>query len=102
MPIQTKGVEYHDGDTDFTGLLAWDNARDGLRPDILLVHGGTGLDDHAKNRAKLLARSGFVLFACDMYGKGIAGNRQRVVAQISELRPDPDKCPDGHNRGRRC
>jgi len=90
MPIDTTAIEYRDGDSDLTGLLAWDNSHDGKRPGILLVHGGAGLDDHAKGRARLLARSGFVVFACDMYGDGVAGNRQRVFDQISELRRDPE------------
>ena len=90
MPIDTKAIEYRDGHSDHTGLLAWDNSHDGKRPGILLVHGGAGVDDHAKGRARLLARSGFVVFACDMYGDGVAGNRRRVFDQISELRRDPE------------
>jgi len=33
----------------------------------------------------------FVAFACDMYGDGVAGNRERVVARITELRNDTAK-----------
>jgi len=91
MAIQTQEIEYHDGDAELAGLLSWDDARDQRRPGILVVHGGAGLDDHAKGRARRLAEFGFVAFACDMYGKGVAGNRERVMARIMELRSDRAK-----------
>jgi len=91
MPLQTQKVEYRDGDTELTGQLAWDNSRDDRQPGILVVHGGAGLDDHAKGRARRLAEIGFVVFACDMYGNGVAGNRERVMARIIELRGDREK-----------
>src|SRR5207302_7908671 len=78
VPIQTQTIGYCDGDTELTGLLAWEGARRHQRPGILVVHGGAGLDNHAKGRARPLAELGFVVFACDMYGNGVAGNRERV------------------------
>ena len=91
MPIQTQAIGYYDGDTELTGLLAWDDPRTHRGPGILVVHGGAGLDNHAKGRARRLAEHGFVTFACDMYGNGVAGNRERVMARIMELRSDPVK-----------
>jgi dienelactone hydrolase len=81
-------VEYRDGDTELTGQFTWDAERADKRPGILVVHGGAGLDAHAKGRAKRLAERSFVAFACDMYGNGVAGNRERVMARITELRDD--------------
>ena len=88
MPINTQTIGYRDGDTELSGLLAWDDSRDHQRPGILVVHGGAGLDNHAKGRARRLAELGFVVFACDMYGNGVAGYRERVMARIMELRRD--------------
>lgn len=87
MPIHTKAIEYRDGETELTGVLVWDGARQDRRPGVLVVHGGAGLDDHAKGRARKLAELGYVAFACDMYGKGVAG-RDRIRARIMELRQD--------------
>ena len=87
--MNTQSVAYRDGDTPLTGFLAWDETKSGARPGILVVHGGAGLDDHAKGRARCLAGLGFVTFACDMYGDGVAGDRQRVMARIMELSRDP-------------
>jgi dienelactone hydrolase len=73
-----------------SGLLVWDG--DELaHPGILVVHGGAGLDDHSKSRARQLAELGLVVFACDMYGKGVVGDRAQVMACIKELVEDRDK-----------
>jgi dienelactone hydrolase len=58
---------------------------------ILVVHGGAGLDAHARGRAARMAELGYIAFACDMYGNGVAGNRERVMARITELRDDTTK-----------
>ena len=89
MRIETEAVGYRDGETELTGMFAWDHTRKAKRPGVLVVHGGAGLDDHAKRRARGFAELGFVVLACDMYGNGVAGDRQRVMAQIMELRRDP-------------
>jgi dienelactone hydrolase len=88
LTIETELVGYADGQTRLTGYLAWDAERSDTRPGVLVVHGGAGLDDHAKGRARRMAALGFVTLACDMYGEGVAANRERVV---SELRSDPDR-----------
>jgi len=91
MAITTQEIGYRDGDTDLTGMFAWDDTGTSKRPGVLVVHGGAGLDDHAKGRARRLAELGLVAFACDMYGNGVAGDRQRVMARITEVRADLDK-----------
>jgi len=62
--------------------------RAGKRPGVLVVHGGAGVDDHARGRARRFAAAGFVAFACDMYGEGVTGNRDRIMQQIALLRSD--------------
>jgi dienelactone hydrolase len=97
MALNTQTIEYRDGETLLTGQLVWkdlgarasEEGGAGKRTGILVVHGGAGLDDHAKDRAVRFADLGFVVFACDMYGNGIAGNRERIMARIAELRSDP-------------
>ena len=91
MRMNTRAMAYRDGHTELTGHFTWDAERADKRPGILVVHGGAGLDSHAKGRANLLAELGFVAFACDMYGNGVAGNRERVMARIAELRDDTAK-----------
>jgi dienelactone hydrolase len=87
--IESQIVPYRDDDTLLTGFLACDTAQADRRPGVLIVHGGAGLDDHTRGRAVRFAQWGYVAFACDMYGEGIAGNRERVVQRITELRSNP-------------
>jgi dienelactone hydrolase len=83
-----SSIHYRDGNTTLTGVLVCDETRSDRRPGILVVHGGAGLDAHAEGRARRLAELGYVVFACDMYGDGVAGDRQRVMSCINELRAD--------------
>jgi dienelactone hydrolase len=91
MTTQTKEIQYRDGDTELTGQLVWDEAQKERPHRILLVHGGAGLDEHAKRRARRFAEQGFVVFACDMYGEGVAGNRERIMERLMEFRSDRAK-----------
>jgi dienelactone hydrolase len=91
MNMKSESIPYLDGDTRLTGVFAWDDAAEAKRPGILVIHGGAGLDDHARERARRLAEAGFVAFACDMYGDGVAGDRERVMACIKQLRDEPGK-----------
>jgi dienelactone hydrolase len=58
---------------------------------ILVIHGGAGLDDHARAQARRWATLGYAVHACDMYGDGVAGDRTRVMAELTALRDDPGR-----------
>src|SRR6185369_15205324 len=90
MTLETRLMPYCDEDARLNGFLAVDAARRDKRPGILVVHGGAGLDDHARGRARRFAEAGFVVFACDMYGEGIIG-RDAIVRHVMELRSNRDK-----------
>jgi dienelactone hydrolase len=89
--IVTRDLPYRDLDTPLTGLFCWNEAQEGPRPGILLIHGGAGLDAHAWEQACRYAALGYAVLACDMFGDGIAGNRERVMTCVLALRDDPDR-----------
>jgi dienelactone hydrolase len=91
MPAATRTVTYNDQETTLTGFLAWDDAARQPRPGLLLAHGGAGLDDHAKGQARRYAAHGYTVLACDMFGDGVAGDRERVIACLMGLRDDPQR-----------
>lgn len=70
--LHTETVEYKHGDTTLKGYLAYDDAVNGKRPGVLVVHEWWGLNDYPKMRAEQLAKLGYVAFAADIYGDGIA------------------------------
>lgn len=89
MTLQMKAIDYREGDSELTGYLVLDDKMKESRPGVLVVHGGAGLDDHAKGRARQLASLGYVAFACDMYGKSVtAAGREKIMAYIMSLRDD--------------
>ncbi len=67
--IQTKTVEYRDGETALKGYLVWDDSSEEKRPGVVVVHEWWGLNDYARKRAEMLASMGYAAFAADMYGK---------------------------------
>lgn len=69
--IVFKTVEYKQGDAVLEGLSVYDDAVQGKRPAVLVVHQWKGLSDYEKKRAEMLARLGYNVFAADIYGKGI-------------------------------
>ena len=66
--VQMKEVVYSDGDQQLRGYLAWDDSIEGKRPGVMVIHEWWGLNDYAKQRARMLAEEGYVAFAADMYG----------------------------------
>jgi dienelactone hydrolase len=87
--IAARDLSYDDRDTRLTGRFYWDETRDAPQPGILLIHGGAGLDDHAREQARRYADLGYAVLACDMFGDGVAGNRERIMACLHAMRDDP-------------
>ena len=64
----TERIAYQVGERTFTGYLADDDARPPGRPGVLVCHQAPGLNEHAMERARMLAELGYVAFALDLYG----------------------------------
>jgi dienelactone hydrolase len=59
---------------------------------VLVVHEGLGLNEHAMERARMVAGLGYVALAADMFGdRRQASDLQEARALIAELRDDPSK-----------
>ncbi len=81
--VQTKVVEYKQGDQVLEGFLAYDDATQAKRPGVLIVHEWWGLNDYIKNRAKQFAELGYVAFAADIYGKGKRANTAQEAGALA-------------------
>ncbi len=69
--VQTREIPYTAADgTEMVGYYAYDDAVDGKRPGVVVVHEWWGLNDYAKRRARDLAELGYSALAIDMYGQG--------------------------------
>lgn len=81
MTIETATLTYrHDG-TDLDGHLAWDAARKGPRPGVLVVHEWMGIGEHERRACARLAEAGYLALAADIFGRGRA---PRTVEEAQE------------------
>ena len=88
--IVSKPVEYKQGDSMLEGLSVYDDAIQGKRPAVLVVHQWKGLGDYEKKRAEMLARLGYNVLAADIYGKGIRPQTpQAAGAEAGKYKNDP-------------
>ena len=82
--IETKAVEYKDGDVVLEGLLAWDSEHiQKDSPAVLVVHQWMGLTDYEKQRCQQLAELGYVAFALDIYGKSNRPSNRQEAGQLA-------------------
>lgn len=87
--VKNKTVTYESDGVTFEGYLAWDDANQGKRPGILVVHQWMGLTDNERMRADMLAELGYVAFALDVYGKGVRPqNMQEAQEQATKYYGD--------------
>lgn len=68
--IRGEEVTYAAGGTALKGYLAFDAAKAGTRPGVLVVHEWWGHNEYARKRARMLAELGYTALAVDMYGDG--------------------------------
>ena len=81
--VQTKKITYKHGNLECQGYLAWDDAVQGRRPGVLVVHEWWGLNDYARQRAEQLAKLGYVAFAADMYGEGKTAQHPKEAGEMA-------------------
>lgn len=87
--VQGKDVTYSAGGTVLKGYLAYDDAVQGKRPGVLVIHEWWGQDGYARDRARALAKLGYAAFAADMYGNGMTVDHpDKARAAMKELLGD--------------
>ncbi|WP_425389529.1 dienelactone hydrolase family protein [Ekhidna sp.] len=72
VPVKVIGKvsSYATDSTTMVGYISLDVNDSSKRPGILVVHEWWGHNEHARNRADMLAELGYVAMAVDMYGDG--------------------------------
>jgi dienelactone hydrolase len=89
--MRVEDIEYHVEGRRLLGHLAYDDARSGKRPAVLLCHEGGGLDANVKERAERLAGLGYVAFALDYFGDGKQmPTMEEAMAVLRPIAADPD------------
>jgi dienelactone hydrolase len=87
--VHTQDVRYGEGEIEYLGYLAYEQIAGGKRPGVLVVHEGLGLGEHIMERARRIARLGYVVFAADMFGgRRQFSDTQEMSKLLSDLRND--------------
>lgn len=81
--VVTREVDYQSGGVTLKGYLAYDDAVQGARPGVLVVHEWWGMNDYARKRARMLAELGYTALALDMYGDGRQAHHPDDAGQFS-------------------
>jgi dienelactone hydrolase len=88
--VVTTRIDYQQGGIALQGLLAYDDSVTTPRPGIVIFPEWWGLTDYPSHRAEQLAELGYVAFAADMYGKGVATEDPAEAGKLSnKLYDDP-------------
>ncbi|MCK5325072.1 MAG: dienelactone hydrolase family protein, partial [Woeseiaceae bacterium] len=69
MSVETRLVDYRDGEDVFEGMLAFDSVSNSPRPGVLVAHTIRGRTEFENSKARRLAELGYNAFALDVYGK---------------------------------
>jgi dienelactone hydrolase len=89
--LQSRTIDYKDGETPLKGYLVYDDAISGKRPGVIVVHEWWGLNDYARKRADMLAQLGYVAFAVDMYGDAkVTEHAQEAKAWMEQITANVD------------
>lgn len=68
---------------------------------VIVVHEWWGLNDYARNRARMLAEAGYTAIAVDMYGHGkVAGHPDNAKAFMTAALAEPEKMNARFNAAR--
>ena len=87
--VKVDTVTYKQGDVELEGFMVYDDAAQGKRSGVLIVHDWMGNGEFSKKRAEELAAMGYVAFACDIYGKGVRPkDRTEASAQAGKFKSD--------------
>jgi dienelactone hydrolase len=69
--MKTQWVDYKQGNTVLSGYLVYDDAVTAKRPGVLMAHDRSGFSETTLKDAEMIAGLGYVVFAEDMFGKGV-------------------------------
>ncbi len=88
--MKDEELSYEVNGVVLKGYLAYDDAVAGKRPGVLVVHDFWGIGEFVRDRARELAKLGYVAFAVDMYGEAKEATNPAEARKLSrEVRGNP-------------
>jgi dienelactone hydrolase len=81
--IKEVPITYSDGEATMKGFVVYDDAVQGKRPGIIMVHEWWGITPHVHTEARKLAEQGYVAFIADMYGDAKTADNPKDAGALS-------------------
>ena len=82
--LKKQWIDYKAGNTPLYGYLVYDDAFTGKRPGVLLAHSRAGLSEAALRDSEMIAKMGYVVFAEDIFGKGVLPKVGRLLLKATK------------------
>ena len=89
--IKKGWIDYTHGTKKLKGYVVHDDAKNGKRPAILIVHAREGMTQKTQELTEMWAKLGYVAFAADIFGYGegvLPKNADEMSAQTTVFRTD--------------
>jgi len=80
--MKTQWIDYKQDNTALSGYLVYDDAVQGRRPGVLMIHDRSGFSEGTLADAEMIAKLGYVVFAEDIFGKGVV---PKSVPEMTKL-----------------
>jgi dienelactone hydrolase len=81
--VKEEPVTYKDGETTMKGFVVYDDAVQGKRPGIVMIHEWWGITKHIHNEAHKFAQQGYTAFIADMYGDAKTADNPKDAGALS-------------------
>src|ERR1700722_8445802 len=90
--MRMNDIDYRDDAVICRGFIAYDDTASSKRPGVLVFHEGLGLGEHIVERARRVAKLGYVALAADMFGdRRQARDLEDMRGLVGDLRNEPTK-----------
>jgi dienelactone hydrolase len=89
--VKKEWIEYTHGAKKLKGYAVYDDAKNGKRPAILMIHAREGMTPKTLALTEMWAKLGYVAFAADIFGYGegvLPKNVEEMSAQTTIFRKD--------------
>jgi dienelactone hydrolase len=80
--MKTQWIDYKQGNTVLSGYFVYDDAVQGRRPGVLMIHDRSGFSEGTIADVEMIAKLGYVVFAEDIFGKGVV---PKSVPEMTDL-----------------
>jgi len=83
--MKTQWIDYKQGNAPLSGYLVYDDAVQGRRPGVLMIHDRAGFAAKTLADAEMISKLGYVVFAEDIYGKGVVPKTVPEMTEQTEI-----------------